>query len=109
MYVFLIILLYQVTHLAKAEPWLRDLAGEKPLTLLAKRVQIFNKKEEIFKILCDHNVPILRGVWFIKMTNAYHTAVHENRVRQRRTIDPHGGQFSSRHVIVSCDTNLYVY
>ena len=81
----------QVTRTAKAEPWLMDLAGNKPLSLLAKRVPVFPKKEDIFKLIADHNVPMERAVWFIKMTNGYHSAIAESKPRSRRIGDAHLG------------------
>ena len=84
----------QVTHTAKAEPWLRDLAGNKPLSLLAKRVPVFPKKEDLFKLIADHNVPMERAVWFIKMTNGYHSAIAESKPRSRRIGDAHLGKSS---------------
>ena len=81
-----------MTNPAKAESWLRDLAGNKPLSALAKRVPIFAKKEEIFKLLADLNVQMKRAVWFVKMTNGYSTAIAESKPRKHRTGDAHMGK-----------------
>ncbi|XP_075535912.1 mediator of RNA polymerase II transcription subunit 12-like protein isoform X4 [Dermacentor variabilis] len=70
------------------EAWFRDLAGSKPLTNLAKKVPIFNKKEEIFLTLFEFSVPMLRAAWFIKMTSVYHVAISEAKMKKRQLPDP---------------------
>ena len=79
---------------AAADNWLKDLAtgtsldakGRSIYTVLARRVPIFNKKEEVLISLCEHNVPIMRGVWLIKMTAAYHLAMSETSKTKKRQV-----------------------
>ena len=53
------------------------------------QVPIFNKKEELFQKLVDDNVPLMRAAWFIKMTNAYYTALsEEKKTKKRQAADP---------------------
>ena len=82
---------------AAADNWLKDLAtgtsldakGRSIYTVLARRVPIFNKKEEVLISLCEHNVPIMRGVWLIKMTAAYALAMSEtSKTKKRQALDP---------------------
>ena len=55
---------------------------------------IFNKKEELFQKLVDDNVPLMRAAWFIKMTNAYYTALsEEKKTKKRQTSDPFLGHY----------------
>ncbi|XP_078266596.1 mediator of RNA polymerase II transcription subunit 12-like protein isoform X3 [Rhinoraja longicauda] len=68
--------------------WFMDLAGNKPLTVLAKKVPILSKKEEIFVYLAKYSVPLLRGAWLIKMTCAYYAAVSEAKIKKRQATDP---------------------
>lgn len=68
--------------------WFRDLAGNKPLVNLAKKAPSFNKKEEIFTYLCDHQVSMRKAVWFIKLSAAYTTAVTEQKIKKRQVPDP---------------------
>ncbi|CAB4020698.1 Mediator of RNA polymerase II transcription subunit 12, partial [Paramuricea clavata] len=70
--------------------WLQDLAGSKPLTALASRkVPVFNKKEELLNSICEHNVPLIRATWFIKMTSAHQMAlISESRNKKRQASDP---------------------
>ena len=57
------------------------------------QVPIFNKKEELFQKLVDENVPLMRAAWFIKMTNAYYTALsEEKKTKKRQMSDPFLGQ-----------------
>uniref|UniRef100_A0A2R5LGN9 Putative thyroid hormone receptor-associated protein complex subunit n=1 Tax=Ornithodoros turicata TaxID=34597 RepID=A0A2R5LGN9_9ACAR len=70
------------------EAWFKDLAGSKPLTSLAKKVPIFNKKEEIFLTLFEFSVPMLRAAWFIKMTSIYSVAISEAKMKKRQLPDP---------------------
>lgn len=74
------------------EAWFKELAGSRPLSQLAKKLPIFNKKEDIFVTLCEHHVTMGRAAWFIKMTNAYNTAIAEARVRGRKMFDPFAGK-----------------
>lgn len=53
----------------------KELAGTKPLSVLAKKVPIFNRRDEIVRALCEFEVPVNRGVWLIKMTAAYAAAM----------------------------------
>jgi hypothetical protein len=53
----------------------QDLAGTKPLSQLAKKVPIFNRRDDILRVLCEFDVPVNRGVWLIKMTAAYAAAM----------------------------------
>lgn len=68
--------------------WFQDLAGNKPLTILGKKVPIFNKKEEIFSSLCDYSIPMLRAAWFIKISSAYTTGINEAKGKKRAMADP---------------------
>ncbi|GFV97760.1 mediator of RNA polymerase II transcription subunit 12-like protein [Trichonephila clavipes] len=70
------------------EAWFKDLAGSKSLTILAKKVPIFNKKEDIFMTLYEHSVPMLRAAWFIKMLSAYYAAISEAKIKKRQLPDP---------------------
>ncbi|KAG1673141.1 Mediator of RNA polymerase II transcription subunit 12-like protein [Nymphon striatum] len=70
------------------EAWFKDLAGSKPLTYLAKKVPIFNKKEEIFVTLLKYGVPTCRAAWFIKMCSAYTVAISEAKLKKRQLTDP---------------------
>ncbi|GLG99952.1 Uncharacterized protein GBIM_06326 [Gryllus bimaculatus] len=70
------------------EAWFKDLAGSKPLIVLAKRAPNFNKKEEIFMMLCEYQVPMLRAAWFIKLSYAYTVAVSEVKIKKRQLPDP---------------------
>ena len=79
---------------AAADNWMKDLAtrtsldekGRSIYTGLARRVPIFNKKEEVLISLCEHNVPITRGVWLIKMTAAYALAMSETSKTKKRQV-----------------------
>ncbi|XP_041119222.1 mediator of RNA polymerase II transcription subunit 12-like protein isoform X5 [Polyodon spathula] len=68
--------------------WFTELAGSKPLTVLAKKVPILSKKEEVFAYLAKYSVPLLRAVWLIKMTCAYYAAISEAKIKKRQATDP---------------------
>ncbi|NXD14568.1 MD12L protein, partial [Nothocercus nigrocapillus] len=68
--------------------WFTDLAGNKPLTVLAKKVPILSKKEDVFAYLAKYSVPLLRAAWLIKMTCAYYAAISEAKIKKRQAIDP---------------------
>uniref|UniRef100_A0A8C8E9R4 Mediator complex subunit 12L n=1 Tax=Otus sunia TaxID=257818 RepID=A0A8C8E9R4_9STRI len=68
--------------------WFTDLAGSKPLTLLAKKVPILSKKEDVFAYLAKYSVPLLRAAWLIKMTCAYYAAISEAKIKKRQATDP---------------------
>ncbi|XP_039296033.1 mediator of RNA polymerase II transcription subunit 12-like protein [Nilaparvata lugens] len=70
------------------EAWFKDLAGSKPLLSLSKKAPNFNKKEEIFLLLCEYQVPMLRAAWFIKLSSAYTVAVSEAKIKKRQLPDP---------------------
>ncbi|XP_032668438.1 mediator of RNA polymerase II transcription subunit 12 isoform X2 [Odontomachus brunneus] len=70
------------------EAWFKDLSGCKPLVTLAKKAPNFNKKEEIFMMLCEYQVPMLRAAWFIKLSSAYTVAVSEAKIKKRQLPDP---------------------
>ncbi|XP_014477352.1 PREDICTED: mediator of RNA polymerase II transcription subunit 12 [Dinoponera quadriceps] len=70
------------------EAWFKDLSGCKPLVALAKKAPNFNKKEEIFMMLCEYQVPMLRAAWFIKLSSAYTVAVSEAKIKKRQLPDP---------------------
>ncbi|XP_067143152.1 mediator of RNA polymerase II transcription subunit 12-like protein isoform X2 [Centruroides vittatus] len=70
------------------EAWFKDLAGSKPLTSLAKKVPISNKKEEIFMTLYEFSVPTMRAAWFIKMSSAHTVAISEAKIKKRQLPDP---------------------
>ena len=77
-----------------ADNWLKELAtgtsldskGRSIFTILARKVPIFNKKEEVLISLCEHNVPVMRGVWLIKMTAAYAFAMSETSKTKKRQV-----------------------
>ncbi|KAI5713129.1 hypothetical protein M8J76_012279 [Diaphorina citri] len=70
------------------EAWFKDLAGSKSLLMLSKKAPNFNKKEEIFLLLCEYQVPMLRASWFIKLSSAYTVAVSEAKIKKRQLPDP---------------------
>ncbi|XP_008193999.1 mediator of RNA polymerase II transcription subunit 12 isoform X1 [Tribolium castaneum] len=70
------------------ELWFKDLAGNKPLMHLSKKAPNFNKKEEIFIMLCEYQVPMMRAAWFIKLSSAYTVAVSEAKIKKRQMPDP---------------------
>lgn len=74
------------------EAWFKDLSGSKPLPTLAKKAPNFNKKEEIFMMLCEYQVPMLRAAWFIKLSSAYTVAVSEAKIKKRQLPDPTTGK-----------------
>lgn len=70
------------------DAWFKDLAGNKPLISLAKKAPSFNKKEEIFAMLCENQVSMQRATWFIKLSSAYTVAVSEAKIKKRQMPDP---------------------
>ncbi|XP_075717612.1 mediator of RNA polymerase II transcription subunit 12-like protein [Rhinoderma darwinii] len=68
--------------------WFTDLAGNKHLTVLAKKVPILSKKEDIFGYLAKYSVPLLRAAWLVKMTCAYYAAISETKIKKRQSSDP---------------------
>ncbi|CAH4017296.1 unnamed protein product [Pieris brassicae] len=70
------------------EAWFKDLAGSKPLSVLAKKAPNFNKKEEIFITLTEYQVAMPRAAWFIKLSSAYTVAVSEAKIKKRQHPDP---------------------
>ena len=69
------------------EAWFKDLAGNKPLAHMSKKIPSFNKKEEIFTVLCEFNIPMVKAAWFIKMTAAHNLAMQENKSKKRQAVD----------------------
>jgi mediator of RNA polymerase II transcription subunit 12 len=92
---------WHVTHTPRhkqvLEAWMRDLAGGKPLSTIAKKVPIFNKREEIFLTLSEHNVPMIRAGWFLKMTASYNSAISEAKTKKRQMPDPSQGSIFFKH------------
>ncbi|XP_072852174.2 mediator of RNA polymerase II transcription subunit 12-like protein isoform X3 [Pogona vitticeps] len=80
--------------------WFADLAGNKPLTILAKKVPILSKKEDVFAYLAKYSVPLLRAAWLIKMTCAYYAAISEAKIKKRQAADPNleWTQISTRYL-----------
>ncbi|KAM6443081.1 mediator of RNA polymerase II transcription subunit 12-like protein isoform 2-T2 [Liasis olivaceus] len=80
--------------------WFADLAGNKPLTFLAKKVPILSKKEDVFAYLARYSVPLLRAAWLIKMTCAYYSAISEAKIKKRQAADPNleWTQISTRYL-----------
>ncbi|KAF7269352.1 mediator complex subunit kohtalo isoform X2 [Rhynchophorus ferrugineus] len=70
------------------EAWFKDLAGTKPLMNLSKKAPNFNKKEEIFMMLTEYQIPMMRAAWFIKLSSAYTVAVSEAKIKKRQMSDP---------------------
>ncbi|KAF7490413.1 Mediator of RNA polymerase II transcription subunit 12-like protein [Sarcoptes scabiei] len=73
------------------EGWFKDLSSNiKSLAHLSKKVPFFNKKEEIFVMLYEYSIPMLKAQWFIKLSNAHHVAMSEsnNKSKKRQMPDP---------------------
>ena len=75
---------------AAVDNWFKSLSsGSRPLSWLAKKVPIFNKREEVLTTLSEHGVTAARAVWFVKMTAAYSLAMAEtNKTKKRQVSDP---------------------
>ncbi|XP_063476319.1 mediator of RNA polymerase II transcription subunit 12-like protein isoform X9 [Symphalangus syndactylus] len=80
--------------------WFSDLAGNKPLSILAKKVPILSKKEDVFAYLAKYSVPMVRATWLIKMTCAYYSAISEAKIKKRQAPDPNleWTQISTRYL-----------
>ncbi|XP_049485620.1 mediator of RNA polymerase II transcription subunit 12-like protein isoform X14 [Panthera uncia] len=91
--------------------WFSDLAGNKPLAILAKKelplaksgvpqVPILSKKEDVFAYLAKYSVPMVRATWLIKMTCAYYSAISEAKIKKRQATDPNleWTQISTRYL-----------
>uniref|UniRef100_A0A8C5YGC0 Mediator complex subunit 12L n=1 Tax=Microcebus murinus TaxID=30608 RepID=A0A8C5YGC0_MICMU len=80
--------------------WFSDLAGNKPLAILAKKVPILSKKEDVFAYLAKYSVPMVRATWLIKMTCAYYSAISEAKIKKRPPADPNleWTQISTRYL-----------
>nr|XP_020742220.1 mediator of RNA polymerase II transcription subunit 12-like protein isoform X3 [Odocoileus virginianus texanus] len=80
--------------------WFSDLAGNKPLAILAKKVPILSKKEDVFAYLAKYSVPMVRATWLIKMTCAYYSAISEAKIKKRPATDPNleWTQISTRYL-----------
>uniref|UniRef100_A0A8C0ZUG6 Mediator complex subunit Med12 domain-containing protein n=1 Tax=Castor canadensis TaxID=51338 RepID=A0A8C0ZUG6_CASCN len=80
--------------------WFSDLAGNKPLAVLAKKVPILSKKEDVFAYLAKYSVPMVRAAWLIKMTCAYYSAISEAKIKKRQATDPNleWTQISTRYL-----------
>ncbi|XP_012668421.1 mediator of RNA polymerase II transcription subunit 12-like protein [Otolemur garnettii] len=80
--------------------WFSDLAGNKPLAILAKKVPILSKKEDVFAYLAKYSVPMVRAAWMIKMTCAYYSAISEAKIKKRQSTDPNleWTQISTRYL-----------
>lgn len=62
---------------------------------LSKKAPNFNKKEDIFSLLTEHQVPMARAAWFIKLSSAYTVAVSEAKIKKRQMPDPTTGTHDS--------------
>ena len=69
------------------------------------QVPIFNKKEEIFATLYDHQVPLTRAAWLIKMSSAYTVAISEAKIKKRQMIDPAIGKKERKILPVLSELN----
>ncbi|XP_023615945.1 mediator of RNA polymerase II transcription subunit 12-like protein [Myotis lucifugus] len=80
--------------------WFSELAGNKPLAILAKKVPILSKKEDVFAYLAKYSVPMVRAMWLIKMTCAYYSAISEAKIKKRQAPDPNleWTQISTRYL-----------
>ena len=63
------------------------------ILLLYPQAPNFNKKEDIFIMLCEYQVPMLRAAWFIKLSYAYTVAVSEVKIKKRQLPDPSQGKY----------------
>ncbi|XP_059544106.1 mediator of RNA polymerase II transcription subunit 12-like protein isoform X2 [Myotis daubentonii] len=80
--------------------WFSELAGNKPLAILAKKVPILSKKEDVFAYLAKYSVPMVRAMWLIKMTCAYYSTISEAKIKKRQAPDPNleWTQISTRYL-----------
>lgn len=62
--------------------------------LLSFQAPNFNKKEEIFLLLCEYQVPMMRAAWFIKLSSAYTVAISEAKIKKRQLPDPTQGNMT---------------
>lgn len=59
---------------------------------LSKKAPNFNKKEDIFVLLTEYQVPMIRAAWFIKLSSAYTVAQSEVKNKKRQMPDPTAGK-----------------
>lgn len=73
------------------ETFFKELASNvKSLTILAKKVPFYNKREEIFATLYEYSIPMLKAQWFLKLSNAHQMSMSEsnNKSKKRQLPDP---------------------
>lgn len=63
---------------------------------LSKKAPNFNKKEDIFSLLTEYQVPMIRAAWFIKLSSAYTVAVSEAKNKKRQMPDPTTGNKNNK-------------
>lgn len=75
----------------QVDSWFRDLAsGSKPLSVLARKIPIFHKKEEVLQQLVDHSVPSVRAAFYVKAFVATSAASNDSgtKGKKRQASDP---------------------
>ena len=73
---------------AAVDNWFKDFV-HRPFSSLVRRIPIFNKKEELLVGLCEHQIPLNRAVWFIKMSAAHALAISEtSKTKKKQMPDP---------------------
>ena len=97
---------------AQVDSWFKEYLANssRPFSQLVRKIPIFNKRDEIIVGLCEHQVwnivlhtrhvcysnhpllpqvPVNRGVWFIKMSAAHQIAISEtSKTKKRQAPDP---------------------
>nr|CAD7412729.1 unnamed protein product [Timema cristinae] len=56
--------------------------------IMTHRLLTSTRRKEIFMMLCEYSVPMLRAAWFIKLSYAYTVAVSEVKIKKRQLPDP---------------------
>ena len=78
-----------VTKKPACDKFFKELASLKPLSVMSKKVPIFNRNDDILDKLFEFEVPHTRGVWLIKMHAAYRAGMQEqNKSKKRGIMDP---------------------
>nr|CAB3263723.1 mediator of RNA polymerase II transcription subunit 12-like protein [Phallusia mammillata] len=79
---------FVTTSPSHLQSWFKELGGNQSLRYLSRKVPGMNKKEDIFQILAEYDVPLVRAAWFIKMTAMYYLIQTEVKSKKRPNNDP---------------------
>ncbi|XP_055337250.1 mediator of RNA polymerase II transcription subunit 12-like protein [Paramacrobiotus metropolitanus] len=76
------------TSKSLVDAWFKELNVSRPPLTPAKKVPVFNKKEDVISTFYEYDTAFVKAAWYIKLMAGYAASQPDSKVKKRQILDP---------------------